>query len=164
MDSAVSFFTSLSADVIIVSVLVIAGTSLALWLGKKRSLTILLSFIWGYALYTSFPYYDRIAFADGVGPLIVNATIFAVFMTGLYFVLNNFVIAVFPEKMTRKVVEAGFMGFIFTGFTLATLHRVTPIEEHYDFISLFDFMFAGNSALFLWFILLLGGLLTVLRE
>jgi len=133
IDDVSTVVTSLSLDVIIILVALAFFLVFALWRGKSRGISILLSVYLSGFILSVFPYWDLLIADISTNSAVIKLVVFGVIFVFLYSVLKAIVFANFPESIFLKWLEAFLLSIGTTALLLFNWHSVLADNTLYSF-------------------------------
>jgi len=155
---------SFSSDIVIVALLTAIFAAYALFLGKDRVVSLILSFYPSVLIFKALPYFKKLIVLNpsNFQDALIQVILFLIIFVPVNYVMLHIVSGEFSFSRVKKVFEAGILGLTATSLTILFSYHVINLQKMYNFSSGIDNLFTGT--MFFWWLLIPFGVLLFLRK
>jgi hypothetical protein len=148
---AITSALSFSSDVIIILVLVGLFTAYAFVMGKRKAISLILSFYPAVAISRLLPLFKEYTASNQVSSsqALTQTAVFLVILIPIHLILNQFIATEFSFGSLRKIIESLSLGAVTAGLAVFFSYQVVNFKSIYNFGSGIDILFSGYL-LFVW--------------
>lgn len=163
---ALGAMTNMSFDTIILIVLFVTFFAYGLKLGKRRIISLILSFYISIPVASSFPYLEKISFFGDTEKAMLYSQI------GLFILIIIFINVAISGAISfelgshglRRLFETGALAVASGGLLVAISYHAIKLNSLYDFAAPIDSLFASTAMLFWWLVLPLVTIFFAIRR
>lgn len=153
-DGAISTFTNLSLDTIILATVFLAFFIFGLKFGKRNIISLLLSLYVSIPIMLFFPYLQKISFLGETNKTVLYSQIglFVLIVIFINIVLSRLMSFELYNRGLRRLIENGIIALASSGLLITISYHIINVSELYDFAGQIDAVFASTTMLFWWMI------------
>ena len=155
-----SFFTG---DALFLAILFIIFFVYAIYLGRSRMISLILSFYPATLLFKTFPFIDRITSGTGNTLILVKIGVFLVFLIPLNLIIGRYMFSELIHVRSSNIVQTAGLSIVMVIMVVMFSYNTINFDSLHDFSPMMDAIFSGSDRVFWWNlapILLLGILST----
>ena len=143
-----------SLDTIILIVVFLVLLIYGMKFGKRRIISLILSFYISIPIINFFPYSESISFFGDTEKAVLYSQIgfFALVIVFINIILERVVILEIYSSGARKLIENIFLALAGSGLLISISYHIISISELHDFAEQIDLVFA-SSVLFFWWLM-----------
>ena len=166
VDGAIETIASLSLDTIILAIVFVVLFAYGLKYGKRRIISLLISFYISIPIILFFPYLEKILFFGETIDMMLYSQIilFLLIVVLINIIIDRVISWELGERGIRKLIEIGVLTFVSGGLLMAISYHIIEITTLHDFAAPIDALFASTSMFFWWLVIPFVVLLFTVRR
>ena len=163
---ALGAVASMSLDTIILVVIFVILFGYGLKYGKRKIISLILSFYISIPIVFSFPYLQKISFFGETEKAILYSQIglFILIIIFINIAIDMVIIWELSSRGLRKLFEMGALALASGGLLVAISYHTVKINTLYDFASPIDGLFASTTMFFWWLVIPLVAIFFTVRR
>ncbi|HEY4505413.1 MAG TPA: hypothetical protein VJG67_01865 [Candidatus Paceibacterota bacterium] len=122
----------------------------AMYLGRGRIISLILSFYPATLLYNAFPFIDKLTMSSEKGLVLGKIGIFLVFLIPINIILNRYVFAESFYTGTSHMIRTGGLALVTVILVILFSYNTVNFDVLHDFSPGMDIIFSGASREFWW--------------
>ncbi len=124
----VSFFSTLSLNVLVPALIFIGGFFYALVRGKEKIISAILAFYPSLFFMSIFPYWNAAVFEkEGIHSFVAHLGVFLLFYIPIHLILSRVVESYYSEKRSGKFLQIASLSLAFAVLVMALLINFLPV-------------------------------------
>src|SRR5258708_4907436 len=151
---AIQSVLSFSSDVVVILVLVALGSAYAFLRGKRKAVSLILSFYPAVVIFRYLPFFKQYLANNQISApeVLTQVVIFLVILIPIHLVLNRLIATEFSFSGIKKIIELLAFGVATSILAVFFSYQIVNMRSVYNFGGGIDILFSGNL-LFLWVVL-----------
>ncbi len=142
-----SFFTG---DILFLAILFVIFFVYAIYLGRSRMISLILSFYPATLLYKTFPFIDKITASTGNTLLLVKFGIFLVFLIPINLIIGRYMFSELIHVRSSNIIQTIGLSIVMVIMIIMFSYNTINFDSLHNFSPMMDAIFAGSDRVFWW--------------
>lgn len=156
---------SLSSNVMLVIILFAIFFLFALYFGKDKIVSLIISFYPAAFLVSNFPYFSTFIApkATAFQIVVIKSAIFAVFFAASFYFIQKHLMLHFPYSKVSRMIQAAILSILAVALSHVFMRTVVPFTGVYKFTGSIAYIISTKEFIFWWLLAPIVSLLVLTR-